>query len=253
MQLIAMPLVILAVMYAALNLGVKLRRKHHRDDADTEGLGVVDGAVFGLMGLLLAFAFSGAATRFDERRMLVVKEANTIGTAWLRVDLLPVDAQPAIRDKFREYVDSRMETYLKMTDEETIRSSLAHSYVIQSELWKLAVSSAQSSPTTAPEMLLLPALNEMFDVVNERSGHLMMHPPLAVYILLVVVLILCGVLAGYRMGSSDRWSKLHRLSFVVILAITYYVIVDLEYPRLGVMRVDNYDRLIVQTRNSMDL
>ena len=77
-QLVAMPLAILAVMYGALNLGVKLRRKHHRDDADTEGLGVVDGAVFGLMGLLLAFAFSGAATRFDERRMLVVKEAKVI-------------------------------------------------------------------------------------------------------------------------------------------------------------------------------
>ena len=252
-QLVAMPLAILAVMYGALNLGVKLRRKHHRDDADTEGLGVVDGGVFGLMGLLLAFAFSGAATRFDERRMLVVKEANTIGTAWLRIDLLPEADQVQVREKFREYVDSRMETYLKMSNEETVRSELARSYVIQAEIWKLAVASAKDSTNAAPEMLLLPALNEMFDVVNERSGHLMMHPPAAVYVLLVVVLILCGVLAGYRMGTSDRWSKLHRLSFVVILAITYYVIVDLEYPRLGVMRVDNYDRLIVQTRNSMDL
>jgi hypothetical protein len=251
-QLVAMPLAILAVMYGALNMGVKLRRKHHRDDGDTEGLGVVDGAVFGLMGLLLAFAFSGAASRFDERRMLVIKEANTIGTAWLRVDLLPEADQPEIRDKFREYVDARMATYLELKDEETIRDSLARSYVIQAELWKLAVSSAQRSPNTSPEIILLPAINEMFDVVNERSGHLMMHPPAAVYGLLVVVLILCGVLAGYRMGSSDRWSKLHRLSFVVILAITYYVIVDLEYPRLGVMRVDNYDRLIVQTRNSMN-
>src|SRR6185369_11884510 len=58
------------------------------------GLGPIEGAIFGLMGLILAFTFSGAAERFDLRKHLIIEEANAIGTAYLRVDLLPPAAQP---------------------------------------------------------------------------------------------------------------------------------------------------------------
>lgn len=79
-----------------------------------EGTGAVDGAVFALLGLVIAFTFSGAAARFDARRQLVVEEANAIGTAYLRIDLLPESSRPALRDLFRQYVDSRIETYRKI-------------------------------------------------------------------------------------------------------------------------------------------
>lgn len=253
-KFIATPLALLLSLYVALWLGVKLRARHQKGsvETDSDGLGVVDGAVFGLMGLLLAFTFSGAATRFDTRRVLVVDEANAIGTAWLRVDLLPTADQPAVRKKFEEYVDSRLDSYKVVANETAFRAGLARSGELQGELWKLAVASSQKAPTTVPGMLLLPALNEMFDIVNTRSGHMLMHPPAIVYVLLIIVLGLCGVLAGYRMGSTDNWSKLHRLSFVFILGITYYVIIDLEYPRIGLMRVDNYDQFVVQVRDSMN-
>jgi len=65
------------------------------------GAGAVEGSVFGLLGLLIAFTFSGAAFRFDARRQLAVEETNAIGTAYLRLDLLPADKQPALRDSFR--------------------------------------------------------------------------------------------------------------------------------------------------------
>src|SRR5258705_703379 len=80
------------------------------------GAGVVDAAVFGLLGLLVAFTFSGAATRFDVRRQLVVEEANAIGTAYLRLDVLPAAAQPALRARFREYLESRLAPYPAMPD-----------------------------------------------------------------------------------------------------------------------------------------
>jgi hypothetical protein len=68
--------------------------RHERDPSGaTAGTGAIDGAIFGLMGLLLAFAFSGAASRFDTRRSLILEESNTIGTAYLRLDLLPAEAQ----------------------------------------------------------------------------------------------------------------------------------------------------------------
>ncbi|HEX6722674.1 MAG TPA: hypothetical protein VF107_14000, partial [Burkholderiaceae bacterium] len=93
-----------------LALGRWLRRRTiSRPDGAGQLLNVasLEAAVFGLLGLLIAFTFSGALTRFDLRRAQVVDEANAIGTAYLRIDLLPASAQPRLRETFRQYVDAR--------------------------------------------------------------------------------------------------------------------------------------------------
>src|SRR5262245_16840999 len=102
-------------MLLLLELGWRLGRRQGRDaEGGQAGVGAVEGAVFALMGLLIAFTFSGAATRFDSRRQVIVEEANAIGTAWLRLDLLPSAAQPALRDMFRRYLDARLAVYQKV-------------------------------------------------------------------------------------------------------------------------------------------
>lgn len=249
--MIIVPILLLLSMAAAQQFGVWLRHRHNPGDDDTEGLGVVDAAVFGLMGLLLAFSFSAAAERFDARRKLVVQEANDIGTAYMRLSLLPAADQPALRQKFREYLDSRLDTYKDMKDIDRIKACLLKSQSIQNEIWTLAVASAAKSPTTTAGMLLLPSLNEMFDTMTDREGAMRIHTPGAVFVLLVLVLILCAMLAGFRLGSTAHWSGLHRLSFVVILALTYYFIIDLEHPRLGLITVSDIDLMLVQVRQSM--
>src|ERR1700675_3830969 len=108
---------------------------HRRLARDPEGaragVGAIDGAVFGLLGLLVAFTFSGAATRFEARRQLVVEEANAIGTAYLRLDVLPAAAQPALRARFREYLDSRLAAYRAMPDMAAVEAELARTTRLQ--------------------------------------------------------------------------------------------------------------------------
>ena len=101
---------LLAGTLLLLEVGRRIGHKRRNKDPEgaSEGLGAVDGAVFGLMGLLIAFTFSAAASRFDARRGLIVEEANAIGTSYLRLDLLPTSAQTKLREDFRRYVDSRM-------------------------------------------------------------------------------------------------------------------------------------------------
>ncbi len=110
---------------------------------DSEGaqasVGVVEGAIFGLMSLMIAFGFSGAIERFDTRRQLVVEEANAIGTAYLRLDLLPTAAQPALRENFRRYLDSRLEVYRKLPDLAAAKVELARATKLQEEIWTQAV------------------------------------------------------------------------------------------------------------------
>jgi len=110
-------------------------RQLDRDpSAARAGTNAVEGAVFALLGLLIAFTFSGAAARFDTRRVQIVDEANAIGTAWLRIDLLPAEAQPLLRDLFRNYVDSRLAAYRKLPDLAAAKAELQRSQEIQSEI-----------------------------------------------------------------------------------------------------------------------
>jgi hypothetical protein len=94
-----MPIFLLAALFivgllvAGIELGRRIRVRR-REEKFSSGLGVIDGAVFGLMALLFSFSFSGAVSRFDARRELIVQETNAISTAWLRVDLLPEASQP---------------------------------------------------------------------------------------------------------------------------------------------------------------
>src|SRR5512137_431463 len=124
---------LLVGMVLLLELGRHLGRRRQSKDEERAraGLGAVEGAVFALLGLLLAFTFSGAASRFDARRQLIVEEANAVGTAWLRLDLLPANAQPELRDLFRRYLDSRLAVYQKLPDFQAARAELSNASALQ--------------------------------------------------------------------------------------------------------------------------
>jgi hypothetical protein len=87
---------------------IGLRRMAEDPEGVRAGLGAIEAAILALLGLLLAFTFSGAGSRFDARRQLIVDETNAIGTAYLRIDLLTAAAQPELRENFRRYVEARL-------------------------------------------------------------------------------------------------------------------------------------------------
>ena len=202
-------------------------------------------------GLLLAFTFSGAAARLDARRAQIVDEANAIGTAWLRLDVLPSAAQPPLRDAFRRYTDSRVALYRTFSESgrEAARAEYARSAGLQNEIWAAAVAACREAPSTA--VVVLPAINAMFDIASTRFAAARMHPPLVVYLVLAVISLVCGFLVGDEMGATAAPSRAHMLVLAAILSFTFYVILNSEYPRLGIIRIDDFDRLIADVRASM--
>jgi hypothetical protein len=216
-------------------------------------VGAIDGAVFALLGLLIAFTFSGATSRFDTRRQLIVEETNDIGTAYLRIDMLAADAQPALREAFRRYLDARIEVYRKLPDVEAAKEHLAKANEIQNQIWRQAVaaSRAKDAPPSAP-MLLLPALNAMFDITTTRTMATQMHPPTIVFIMLFGLALVASLLAGYGMTGSRVRSWFHMVGFALVMALSVYVILDIEYPRLGLIRVDAFDQALIDLRESMN-
>jgi hypothetical protein len=241
-------------MLLLLEVGRRVGQRRLERDASgaRAGAGTVEGAVFGLLGLMLAFTFSGAASRFDTRRQLVVEEANDIGTAWLRIDLLPSEAQPAIRSLFRRYVDSRLETYRKAHNLQMAMEEYRRSTRLQSEIWVQAVAASREAPTPQPTMLLLPALNQMIDITTTRLMATRTHPPVIVFVMLAVLALVGALLAGFAMADAKWRSWVHNLTFAAVLATTVWIIIDLEYPRLGLIRVDAVDAVLADLRRSMD-
>jgi hypothetical protein len=249
--LFAVALFVGILLLLALGRRIGARNLAREGEISQKGLGALEGAIFALLGLVLAFSFSGALARFDARRQLVVEEANAIGTAWLRVDLLPETAREPMRELFRSYLDSRIETYRKVPDMTAVKAELARSAELQGEIWKLAVSSAPENGSPVGQMML-PALNAMIDITTTRTEAARIHPPLVVFVLLGVLALACALFAGYDMAVRRRLNPLHSLAFALVLSVTVYVIVDLEYPRVGLIRVTDSDQLLSDLRKSMD-
>lgn len=230
---------------------VGVRRLAKDPEGARTGISAVEGSLFGLLGLLVAFTFSGANSRFDARRQLITHEANAIGTAWLRIDLLQPEVQPQIRDLFRRYLDSRLETYRKLPNIAAAEQELARSISLQGEIWTKAVEAVKAGPPGPSGGLVLNALNSMFDIVSERTAAAWTHPPLVIYVMLMALAFASALIAGIGMAGAKTRSWVHVIGFAAVLSLSVYVILDLEFPRIGLIRVDSFDRALYQLRDSM--
>jgi hypothetical protein len=215
------------------------------------GIDAAEGAVFALLSLLVAFTISGASSRFEVRRQLVAQEVNAISTAYLRLDLLAPDARSALQGLFRNYVDSRIETYRKRPDTEAGQAEWARSVTLQSEIWTKVVAATRAQDQPHVAILLLPAMNAMIDITTTRAVAAKTHPPMIVFVLLSGLALGCSLLAGFGMASGKSRSWTHIIGFAAIMTITVYVIIEIEYPRLGLIRVDAVDQVLVELRQSM--
>jgi hypothetical protein len=240
-------------LFAAILIFLEIGRQIGRRQEESAGsaFGAMENAVFGLMGLLIAFTFSGAASRLDARRWLVAEETNAIGTAYLRIDLLPSARQEALRASFRQYLDARLAFYNKLGDPTAARVEMSRCAALQREIWSLALKACQEAPSPLTSNLVMPSLNTMFDIATTRAVALQIHPPPIIFMLLGVLPLICSLLAGFDAAARKSRSLMHMLGFAAVLAITVYVILDYEYPRFGLIREDSMDRVLVELRQGM--
>jgi hypothetical protein len=236
-------------MLAFLEIGLRLGK---RTDGPSKAFTPLSGAVFGLMGLLIAFSFSGASTRFETKRQLIVAETNAIETAYLRIDLLTEGRREKMRESFRQYLDSRLAFYRMIGDRKAAAAEMARTEELQRDIWSQAIVGCREVGVNPTNTLVLSSINSMIDITTNRMIALQMHPPGAVLILLAVLPLICSLLAGYDAADKGR-SFVHMLGFAVILSIAIFVILDYEYPRAGLfIHLDTTDQVLVDLRQSMD-
>jgi len=226
-------LLLLALAEAGCRIGLASRRRN----PDAAGhSGSVQGAVLGLLGLLLGFSFAMAVGRYDARRAFVVDEANSIGTTWLRADFLPDPHQKEVKDLLKRYTHIKLENGKAGTTGEATSQSLAEIAKIHQALWSHAEASAREKPSPVT-VSFITTLNEMIDLDASRKAALRSHVPGAVWLLLMVVSG-CGAWAsGYGSGTGGLRSAFNQWVFPLLIGIVITLISDIDRPHQGLIGV----------------
>src|SRR3954453_23092284 len=243
---------------ALLNYGRHLGLRYLQGAANMSGLATVEGAVFALIGLLLAFTISGALQRFDERRQLVIQEANSASTAHDRLGLFEDDVRRNLQTKLKNYVDARIDLYhsthdfsLSSWSELFSREQQDKIVDLKNTLWDATVVACPQAGFRAACAQALPALSNLFEVARLRLGASEKHPPHMVYIMLFGLGLGGSLLAGFGMAAASARSWIHMLIFAATLTVALYTVTDMEYPRLGLIRIENFDHFLIDARQQM--
>jgi len=200
---------------------------------DAPDLGATLGGLLGLLGLLLAFTFGMAGERFDRRKTLVVEEANAIGTAWLRTDLIPEPQAVQARQLLRAYAQSRLDVAQASTRDEAI----TRSEKLQTELWGTTRAAALAAPTPTVA-LFVAAVNEVIDMHGRRVAAALRNPiPPTIFATLYAVAILVLGVTGYARGLTGDRSAMANLVLALVLAAVFALILDLDRPYEGLLTV----------------
>jgi hypothetical protein len=230
-------ILLFGVLLGATALGTVLgRRARHLSDTLKEPFGVLQGALLGLVGLLLAFGLSLAVSRYEDRRANVVSEANDIGTTYLRAQTLPEPIRTQSLDLLVRYTRTAVDVSDHVPGSAPARRAGAQEELIERRLWALAGKALDQAPTASAQRLYVEALNPMIDDETVRVAALSNRVPTAVLILeLLGSAIALGMLAAY-LALAGR-GELAVVIASVLVSFLLLVTIDLDRPTRGLIRV----------------
>jgi hypothetical protein len=243
---------LLSLFFAVLLLGlaetgyrVGLRLNQAKDEARRNQIGGVQAAVLGLLALLLGFTFSMAVSRYDTRRTLVVKEANAIGTTWLRAGLLPEAQRAPVRDLLHRYINVRLKYEPLIREPAQLAEGLRLSGELQKALWQHAETAAATpTPVTAT---FITALNEVIDTDAERIAAARNQIPAGVWVILIIVAGFGCFTTSYGSGAHGARSIFTNLFLPVLITTVVTLIFDLTHTRQGIIGISQQPLIDLQS------
>ncbi|HVV16028.1 MAG TPA: DUF4239 domain-containing protein, partial [Polyangia bacterium] len=168
-------------------------------------------------------------------------------------DVLRPEDAAVLRAEMRQYVDARLAYYHRILDFAAAGRERQLADGLQQQIWARAVPATARVGDSRAALLVLQSLNQMFDVATARYAALRTHLPGAIFVLLVCLSLVCAFFAGIGMGKRrGQPSYLHMLMFAGIMAVTSYVIINLEFPRAGFVNLHHLDQFLIEQRASMN-
>jgi hypothetical protein len=230
------PLLILVISFPILFISGWIGavwRERQPDEDGRDDFEFVMGASLTLLGLIVAFTFSMAVSRYDLRKNYEEQEANAIGTEYVRAALLSDPDAANVRRLLTSYLDQRL-IYYTTADDEQLRKTGEETARLQSQLWSAVAVPAKAEPT--PVMaLVLAGMNDVLNSQGYTQAAFWNRIPIGAWALLIATSIFCNFLVGYSGGR--RKGSFRLLILPVTLSIALFLIADIDSPRRGVVRV----------------
>jgi hypothetical protein len=236
--LIAVGLLVLLLIGNLLGYRLGLWSRRRAPNGVRTQANAIQAATLGLLALLLGFSFSMALQRYDARVQAVVAEANTLGTARLRSDLLPEPLRTQARSLLNDYLVVRLRSADLSLDRRDARYvHWQETTRLQEALWRIAAVATAANPAPVPTGQFVHALNELFDATTQRAAALDAHVPEAVLLLLFGVFGVSGGIIGYAGGIEGGQPRVPTLLMAVLIVLVMFMIIDLDRPRRGLIKV----------------
>ncbi len=234
------------LIFAMNEVGFRLGRGKGPGLASQDPSTVVQGAAFTILALLLGFSFSLALGRYDARRAALVREAIAIGTTYLRATLLDVKTEAAVRGELRLYVAERVE--FARADAKPQQRAVAQekSTEIQRDLWRLATQVARRDARSTTLPLFVASLNDTINLSTEEAAVLGSQIPDIVIVGILLIAFIASAMMGYGFGRQGQRAIVFKALFALVLALALGLVLDLDRPQRGLIRVNLTPLLTVQ-------
>ena len=241
------------ILFTAAEIGFHLGkwRKQRSKDEEKGQTGALMGAALGMLAFLLAFTFGMAGSKQDARKKLVLEEANAIGTAYLRAQILPEPYSSKIKGLLQEYVDVRLKGAQSIKSIDQLKQAIARSEELHNELWALSVSLAKENSGSIFAGLFVDSLNKVIDLHSKRiTAGIRNRIPMSIGITLYFVAILTMTLMGYQAGLTGIRTLVARFALILAFASVMLLITELDRPAKTVLKVSQQTMIDLQA--SMD-
>jgi hypothetical protein len=220
-------------LWLAAWIGGRLgQRKDEQSEVVREDFRIIQSATLTLLGLIIGFSFSMAIGRYDLRKGYEEAEANAIGTEYVRADLLPPDEASKVRELLRQYTDLRVRFYVTRDLDELKQIDLRTTQT-QNQLWTAASQSATAQPTPV-RALAVAGMNDVLNSQGYTQAAWWNRIPVGAWCLMFGIAFLSNLLFGY---GVQRVRLMLLMVLPLIVAISFFLIADIDSPRRGVIRV----------------
>ncbi len=233
--------VLFGLILIAEEVGYRVGRYYQRkSDKDVKvQTNTIQAGTLGLLALILGFTFNLALQRYNNRSQAVINEANAIGTALMRTNLLPTPHDSVAHALLLQYIDLRLavsnSAYADVTEQKALATETED---MQQSIWEQGVKAARIDPNPVTTGFFISSLNQMIDTHSERNALLAMHVPEVILYLLFVVFIMSGALIGYGSGLGQKRSNLPSALMSFLICLVVFIIIDLDRPKRGIIKVD---------------
>ena len=239
LSLISHPWVLFGVLFLgllmAMEIGLRARRASSNIDDEQQLLitSARDGLTV-LLSFLLGFALPMALPHYEQRRNLMIGEANAIATVDQRAQILPEPFRGKILQLLREYVDARIEFAKGDVDEPAVEASVAHASQLQNEMWQENVAMVQQYPSMVITPIFTQCLGRLSDLNEQRFAAYESRIPTTIWSVLILISVLSCFVVGY---SMRRRFFLAMVVSPLTVAIVLSLVLELDAPRTGFIRV----------------